>query len=133
SNNRMFTYSLENLATIQMYTLTGVLIKKLSMCSYNVPSEVNCSQSNYLNKGKASFLNEPFRGKYFLTCGTYLYVINEQGEQLAEHSLQQLLDYPNSLVTIHDFALNKNGIILATFRRNGTLFNRYWIIKPATF
>ncbi|CAF2079131.1 unnamed protein product [Rotaria magnacalcarata] len=116
SNNRIFTYSLENLATIQMYTLTGVRIKKLSMCSYNVPSEVNW-----------------FRGRYFLTCGSFLYVINEQGEQLAEHNLQKLVDCPGALVTIHDFALNKNGIILATFRRNGTLFNRYWIIKPATF
>ncbi|CAF5004221.1 unnamed protein product, partial [Rotaria magnacalcarata] len=65
-----------------MYTLTGVRIKKLSMCSYNVPSEVNW-----------------FRGRYFLTCGSYLYVINEQGEQLAEHNLQKLVDCPGALVT----------------------------------
>ena len=115
ANNRMFTYSIERPATIQMSTLAGIPVRTLTMCSYNLPSKVNW-----------------FRGKYFLTCGTYLYVLDEQGEQLAEKSLYTLLDYPDTLLTIRDFALNKNGLFLMTFRRNGTLFNRYWIIRPST-
>jgi hypothetical protein len=116
SNNRIFTYSLEYTATIHIYTLAGVPIRKIRMCAYNLPSEVIW-----------------FRGKFFLTCGIFLYVLDEQGEQIAEHSLHTLLDYSNTLVTIHDFALNKNGLFIVTFRRNGTLFNRYWIIRPMTF
>jgi hypothetical protein len=115
SNNRMFTYSLEHVGTIQMYTLSGTPIRTLTICSYNLPSEVIW-----------------FRGKYFLACGIYLYVLDEQGEQIAEHSLHTLLDYSETFLTIHDFALNKNGLFLVTFRRNGTLFNRYWIIRPTT-
>jgi len=114
SNNRIFTYSIEYPATIQMYTLSGQFIRTLTICSYNLPSEIIW-----------------FRGKYFLTCGTYLYVLNESGDLIAEQSLHNLLDYSQSLITIHDFALNKNGVFLLTFRRNGTLFNRYWIIQPA--
>ncbi|CAF2980697.1 unnamed protein product [Rotaria sp. Silwood2] len=114
-NNRLFTYSLENTANIQMYTLLGVPIRTLSMCSYSLPSEVIW-----------------FRGKYFLTCGTYLFVLDEHGEEIAEHSLHTLPNYSNTSLIIHDFALNKNGLFLVTFRRNGTLFNRYWIIRPTT-
>jgi hypothetical protein len=116
SNNRMFTYSIEHLATIQIYTLSGKPIRTLTMCSYNLPSKVVW-----------------FRGKYFLTCGTYLYVLDEQGEQIADHSLHILLDYSDTLLRIHDFALNKNGFLIVTFRRNGTLTNRYWIIRPKIF
>ncbi len=115
SNNRMFTYSLEHLATLQIYTLAGTPIRTFTMCSYNLPSKVIW-----------------FRGKYFLTCGTYLYVLDEQGEQIAEHDLHTLLDSSGTLSTIQDVALNRNGLLLVTFRRNGTLFNRYWIIRPAT-
>ncbi len=115
TNNRIFTYSIERVATIQMYTLAGAPIRSLTMCSYNLPSKVVW-----------------FRGKYFLTCGTHLYVLDEQGEQIAEHSLYTLPDYSETLLTVHDFALNKNGLLLMTFRRNGTLFNRYWIIRPTT-
>ncbi len=115
SNNRMFTYSLENVANIRMYTLSGTPIRTLTICSYNLPLEVIW-----------------FRGKYFLACGIYLYVLDEQGELIAEHSLHTLLDYSETFLTIHDFALNKNGLFIVTFRRNGTLFNRYWIIRPAT-
>ena len=116
SNTRIFTYSIESLASIQMYTLAGAPVRTLTMCSYNLPSEVRW-----------------FRGKYFLTCGTQLYVLDEQGEQIAEHSLRTLLDSSESILTIQDFAVNKNGQMLVTFRRNGTLFNRYWIIRPSTF
>ncbi len=116
SNNRLFTYSLEHLASIQIYTLSGLPIRTLTMCSYNLLSEVVW-----------------FRGKYFLTCGIYLYVLDEHGEQIAEHSLHTLPDYTDTLLTIHDFGLNKNGLLLVTFRRNGTLFNRYWIIRPTIF
>lgn len=115
TNNRIFTYSIERLATIQMYTLSGTLIRSLNICSYNLPSKVIW-----------------FRGKYFLTCGTNLHVLDEYGDQLAEQNLHILVDYSAALVTIHDFALNKNGLFLLTFRRNGTLFNRYWIIRPPT-
>lgn len=114
SNNRIFSYSLEHLASIQMYTLSGLPVRQLSMCSYNLPTKVTW-----------------FRGKYFLTCGTYLYVVDEQGEQIAQQNLDKLLKYSGTIVMIHDLAVNKNGLILATFRRNGTLFNRYWLIKPA--
>ncbi|CAF0925920.1 unnamed protein product [Rotaria sordida] len=112
-NNRLFTYSLEYIATIQMYTLLGGPIRTLTMCSYKLPTGVVW-----------------FRGKYFLTCGTYLFVLDEQGEQIAEHSLHTLLDYSNTSLIINDFALNKNGLFLLTFRRNGSLFNRYWVIRP---
>ncbi|CAF3832069.1 unnamed protein product [Rotaria sp. Silwood1] len=114
-NNRLFTYSMEQTANIQMYTLLGIHIRTLSMCSYRLPTEVVW-----------------FRGKYFLTCGIYLFVLDEQGEQIAEHSLHTLLDYSNTSLIINDFALNKNGLFLVIFRRNGTLFNRYWIIRPTT-
>ena len=114
TNNRMFTYSIERLASIQMYTLSGTLVRSLTMCSYNLPSKVLW-----------------FRGKYFLTCGTQLHVLDEYGEELAEQSLHVLIDYAETLVNIHDFAVNKNGLFVLTFRRNGTLFNRYWIIRPA--
>jgi hypothetical protein len=115
SNNRIFTYSIEHIATIQMYTLAGVPVRTLTMCSYNLLSEVVW-----------------FRGKYFLTCGTFLYVLDEQGELIAEHSLHTLLDFSGTLLTVHDFALNKNGLLIVTFRRNGTLSNRYWILRPTT-
>lgn len=115
SNNRLFTYSLEQTAAIQMYTLSGSAIRALGMCSYNLPSEIIW-----------------FRGKYFLTCTTYLYVLDDQGEQIAEQSLHTLLDQPNAVYNIQDFALNKNGLLLVTFRRNGTLFNRYWVVRPTT-
>jgi hypothetical protein len=98
-----------------MYTLAGIPIRTLTMCVYNLPSKVLW-----------------FRGKHFLTCGTFLYVLDDQGEQIAEHSLHTLLGYSDTIITIHDFAVNKNGLFLVTFRRNGTLFNRYWIIRPAT-
>lgn len=116
SNNRIFTYSLENVANIQMYTLAGTPIRILTICSYNMLAEVIW-----------------FRGKYFLTCGMSLFVLGEQGELIAEHSLHTLLDYTETYLTIHDFALNKNGVFIATFRRNGTLFNRYWIVRPTIF
>ena len=116
SNTRIFTYSVENLAKIQIYTLAGLPVRTLSICSYNLPSEVNW-----------------FRGKYFLTCGSHLYVLNDKGEQIAQHNLITLLDYSNTLATIHDFAVNKKGLLVLTFRRNGTLFNRYWIVRPAIF
>lgn len=114
SNNRMFTYSIERLASIQMYTLSGTLIRSLTMCSHDLPSKVIW-----------------FRGKYFLTCGTHLHVLDEYGEELAEQGLHVITDYAQTLVIIHDFAVNKNGLFLVTFRRNGTLFNRYWVIRPA--
>jgi hypothetical protein len=116
SNTRMFTYSIESLASIHMYTLAGVSIRTLTMCSYNLPSEVIW-----------------FRGKYFLTCGTYLYVLDEDGELIAEQNFHTLLDLSDSRLIIQDFALNTNGQLLVTFRRNGTLINRYWIIRPSTF
>jgi hypothetical protein len=116
SNNRIFTYSIEHIAHIHMYTLAGLPIRTLTMCSYDFPSKVLW-----------------FRGKYFLSCGTFIYVLDEHGEQIAEHGLHTLLDYSDTLITIHDFAINKNGLLLVTFRRNGTLFNRYWIVRPTTF
>lgn len=116
SNNRIFTYSLEHVANIHIYTLSGLPIRTLTICSYNIPTEVVW-----------------FRGKHFLTCGMSLYVLDEQGELIAEHSLYTLLDYSETYLTIHDFALNKNGLFIATFRRNGTLFNRYWIVRPTIF
>ncbi|CAF1572064.1 unnamed protein product [Adineta steineri] len=116
SNNRIFTYSLEQTATIHIYTLAGLPIRKITICSYNLPSEVIW-----------------FRGKYFLTCGTFLYVLDEQGDYIAEYSLHTILDYSNTSVIIHDFALNENGVFIVTFRRNGTLFNRYWVLRPMTF
>ncbi|CAF1043794.1 unnamed protein product [Adineta ricciae] len=115
SNNRLFTYSLEYPATIHMYTLTGAVIRKLTFCVYNSPSEVVW-----------------FRGKYFITCGTFLYVVDEDGNQIAEYNLRLLLSSSDKSVIIHDFALNEDGLLLVTFRRNGTFLNRYWIIRPLT-
>ncbi|UJR31557.1 hypothetical protein I4U23_019044 [Adineta vaga] len=116
SNNRIFTYSLEYPGTIHMYTLAGAVIRKITICAYDSPSEVVW-----------------FRGKHFLTCGTFLYVFDEEGNQIAEYNLRILLDFSDKSVIIHDFALNENGLLLVTFRRNGIFFNRYWIIRPVTF
>jgi hypothetical protein len=115
SNNRIFTYSLEQTATIHIYTLAGAPLRKIAICAYNLPSEVIW-----------------FRGKYFLSCGTFLYVLNEDGETIAEYNFRTLFDSSKISVTIHDFALNENGLFLVTFRRNGTLFNRYWVFRPMT-
>lgn len=114
SNTRLFSYSMENLGLIQIYSLTGVFIKSLTICSSSLPTEVIW-----------------FRGKYFLTCGIDLFVLDEQGEVIAEHHFHTLLEPVDRIVAIHDFALNKQGQILFTLRRNGTLFNRYWIVHPA--
>ena len=115
SNTRMFTYSIEYMAAIQMHTLTGSPVRTLTMCSYNPPSEVVW-----------------FRGRYFLSCGTNLFVVDEQGELIAQQSLSTLLDGSDTVSTIQDLAVNKNGLVLVTFRRNGTLGNRYWTIRPST-
>ena len=114
TRNRMFIYSTENLGFIQIFTLAGAPVRTLNMCSFNFPSEVIW-----------------LRGKYFLTCGTFLYVIDEKGDLIAEQNLRTLVDHSNSSLIIQDFALNKNGLLLVTFRRDGTLFNRYWVIRPS--
>jgi hypothetical protein len=116
SNTRLFSYSIEAIGRIHIYDLSGLSIRTVSMCSYKLPSEVVW-----------------FRGKYFLTCGTQLYVLDEQGELVAERNLQTLLDTSDNILTIHDFALNKQGQLLITVRRNGTLSNRYWVMRPADF
>ena len=114
SNTRIFTYSMENLGHIQLYTLAGVPVNSLTICSFNFPSEVIW-----------------FRGKYFLTCSIDLFVVDEQGEFISEHRFYTLLEREYPLVAIHDFALNKQGQLLMTLRRNGTLFNRYWIFHSS--
>ena len=117
SNTRIFTYSMEALGRIQIYTLAGTPVSSFTRCGFNLPSDVIW-----------------FRGKYFLTCGVDLFVIDEQGEFIAEHRFHTLLEpSSNSIVAIHDFALNKNGLLLLTVRRNGTLVNRYWTFRPSTF
>lgn len=115
SQDRLFSYSIENLGKIEIYSLTGVPIRNFTKCSYNLLSEVIW-----------------FRDRFFLTCGMYLYVIDQSGYAVAEQNFYTLLEHSNSFLTIQDMALNRNGLLLMTLRRNGTLYNRYWAIRPAT-
>ncbi|CAF0792151.1 unnamed protein product, partial [Didymodactylos carnosus] len=114
-NNLLFTYSLEKIASIGLYTVTGVHVQTLYMCTYNLPNDIQW-----------------FRGKYFLTCGTFLYILDQRGAIVGHTGLKHLFA-PNDHVTkytINDFAINTNGWIVLTIKENYTLLNRYWVIKP---
>ncbi|CAF0771753.1 unnamed protein product, partial [Didymodactylos carnosus] len=80
SNNLLFTYSLEKVASIRLYTVIGTYVQTLYMCAYNLPNDINW-----------------FRGKYFLTCGTTMTTSTHSTDDIKTQT-QLLTDSNNNMI-----------------------------------